>query len=308
MGFFYIITLIILAVLIIFYIKETKYNAFMQVAISLLFAGALGNFIDRLFNGEVVDFIDTNIFGYDFPIFNIADSSLTIGVIFVIIALVKDATKRIGGHVVETYEYKIEDEALVGQRIDKLLSDFNSEWSRSQLQDWIKNDLVTVNGKIIKSNYKVKLNDEIQVTEKEVVEADILPENLNLDIYYEDEDVAIVYKPKGMVVHPSPGHYTGTLVNGLMYQIKDLSGINGEIRPGIVHRIDKDTSGLLMVAKNDIAHRGLVEQLMDKTVKRKYTALVHGNIPHDYGTIDAPIGRNKKTVNLWMLLMMEKKQ
>ena len=208
----------------------------------------------------------------------------------------------------ETYEYKIEDEALVGQRIDKLLSDFNSEWSRSQLQDWIKNDLVTVNGKIIKSNYKVKLNDEIQVTEKEVVEADILPENLNLDIYYEDEDVAIVYKPKGMVVHPSPGHYTGTLVNGLMYQIKDLSGINGEIRPGIVHRIDKDTSGLLMVAKNDIAHRGLVEQLMDKTVKRKYTALVHGNIPHDYGTIDAPIGRNKKTVNLWMLLMMEKKQ
>ena len=194
----------------------------------------------------------------------------------------------------ETYKYKIEDEALVGQRIDKLLSDFNSEWSRSQLQDWIKNDLVTVNGKIIKSNYKVKLNDEIQVTEKEVVEADILPENLNLDIYYEDEDVAIVYKPKGMVVHPSPGHYTGTLVNGLMYQIKDLSGINGEIRPGIVHRIDKDTSGLLMVAKNDVAHRGLVEQLMDKTVKRKYTALVHGNIPHDYGTIDAPIGRNKK--------------
>ena len=103
--------------------------------------------------------------------------------------------------------------------------------------------------KVIKSNYKVKLNDKIVVTEKEVVEADIKPENLNLDIYYEDEDVAIVYKPKGMVVHPSPGHYSGTLVNGLMYQIKDLSGINGEIRPGIVHRIDKDTSGLLMVAK-----------------------------------------------------------
>lgn len=122
---------------------------------------------------------------------------------------------------------------------------------------------------MIKSNYKVKLNDLIIVTEKEVVEADIQPENLNLDIYYEDEDVAIVYKPKGMVVHPSPGHYSGTLVNGLMYQIKDLSGINGEIRPGIVHRIDKDTSGLLMVAKNDIAHRGLVEQLMDKSVKKK---------------------------------------
>ena len=193
----------------------------------------------------------------------------------------------------ETYEFKITDESQVGQRIDKLLSEMNDEWSRSQLQDWIKEDLVKVNDKVIKSNYKVKLNDHIIVTEKEVVEADIQPEDLNLDIYYEDEDVAIVYKPKGMVVHPSPGHYTGTLVNGLMYQIKDLSGINGEIRPGIVHRIDKDTSGLLMVAKNDIAHRGLVEQLMDKTVKRKYTALVHGNIPHDYGTVDAPIGRNK---------------
>lgn len=194
----------------------------------------------------------------------------------------------------KTHEFKIENQELVGQRIDKLLPEFNNEWSRSQIQDLIKEDLVTVNEKVIKSNYKVKLNDLIIVTEKEVVEADIQPENLNLDIYYEDEDVAIVYKPKGMVVHPSPGHYSGTLVNGLMYQIKDLSGINGEIRPGIVHRIDKDTSGLLMVAKNDIAHRGLVEQLMDKSVKRKYTALVHGNIPHDYGTIDAPIGRNGK--------------
>lgn len=194
----------------------------------------------------------------------------------------------------KTHEFKIENQELVGQRIDKLLPEFNNEWSRSQIQDLIKEDLVTVNEKVIKSNYKVKLNDLIIVTEKEVVEADIQPENLNLDIYYEDEDVAIVYKPKGMVVHPSPGHYSGTLVNGLMYQIKDLSGINGEIRPGIVHRIDKDTSGLLMVAKNDIAHRGLVEQLTDKSVKRKYTALVHGNIPHDYGTIDAPIGRNEK--------------
>lgn len=134
----------------------------------------------------------------------------------------------------------------------------------------------------------------LSLQRRKLSKPDIQPENLNLDIYYEDEDVAIVYKPKGMVVHPSPGHYSGTLVNGLMYQIKDLSGINGEIRPGIVHRIDKDTSGLLMVAKNDIAHRGLVEQLMDKSVKRKYTALVHGNIPHDYGTIDAPIGRNEK--------------
>lgn len=193
----------------------------------------------------------------------------------------------------EKYEFTIDNEAHHLQRIDKILPEFNSEWSRSQIQDWIKEGLVQVNGKTIKSNYKLKTGDHIEVTKKEVVEADIQPENLNLDIYYEDEDVAIVYKPKGMVVHPSAGHYSGTLVNGLMYQIKNLSGINGEIRPGIVHRIDKDTSGLLMVAKNDVAHRSLVEQLMAKTVTRKYTALVHGHIPHEFGTIDAPIGRNK---------------
>lgn len=117
------------------------------------------------------------------------------------------------------YNFNIIEQSQVGQRIDKLVSDLNKDWSRSQLQDWIKEGLVKVNGKVIKSNYKVKLNDKIVVTEKEVVEADIKPENLNLDIYYEDEDVAIVYKPKGMVVHPSPGHYSGTLVNGLMYQL-----------------------------------------------------------------------------------------
>ncbi|EJG5139227.1 RluA family pseudouridine synthase [Staphylococcus pseudintermedius] len=193
----------------------------------------------------------------------------------------------------EKHIFNIEDATHHLQRIDKILPEFNSEWSRSQLQEWIKEGLIEVNGKAVKSNYKLKLGDRIEITEKEVVEADIQAENLNLDIYYEDDDVAIVYKPKGMVVHPSPGHYTGTFVNGLMYQIKNLSGINGEIRPGIVHRIDKDTSGLLMVAKNDVAHRSLVEQLMAKTVKRKYIALVHGHIPHEFGTIDAPIGRNK---------------
>ncbi|MGS0666595.1 RluA family pseudouridine synthase [Staphylococcus arlettae] len=193
----------------------------------------------------------------------------------------------------DRHEFVIDSPASDGQRIDKVLPEFNADWSRTQMQDWIKDGLISVNGKEVKSNYKVKMNDTIEVTEKEVVEADIQPENLDLDIYYEDDDVAIVYKPKGMVVHPSAGHYTGTLVNGLMYQMKNLSGINGEVRPGIVHRIDKDTSGLLMVAKNDIAHRGLVDQLVDKSVTRKYTALVHGNIPHNYGTVDAPIGRNK---------------
>ena len=193
-----------------------------------------------------------------------------------------------------TFEFKIETEQEAGVRIDKLLPELNPDWSRSQIQDWIKLGLVEVNGKVVKSNYKTKLNDTIVATEKVVEEVDIVAEDLGIEIYYEDKDVAVVYKPKGMVVHPAPGHYTGTLVNGLMYAITDLSGINGEIRPGIVHRIDKDTSGLLMVAKNDIAHRGLVEQLVDKTVTREYTALVHGHIPHEFGTIEAPIGRNPK--------------
>src|SRR5699024_1187197 len=191
------------------------------------------------------------------------------------------------------HEFKIENQDDVGQRIDKVLPEFNSDWSRTQIQDWIKASLVTVNDKLIKSNYKTKLNDLIVVTEKEVIEADIKPENLKLDIYYEDDEVAIVYKPKGVVVHTSAGHSSGTLANGLMYQVKNVSGITGEVRPVIVHLIDKDISGLLMVAKNDIAHRSLVDLLVEKTVTRKYVALVHGNIPHDYGTIDAPIGRNK---------------
>ncbi|MFD2829809.1 RluA family pseudouridine synthase [Corticicoccus populi] len=181
-----------------------------------------------------------------------------------------------------------------GSRIDKLLSEEVPDTSRSDIQGRIKEGLIKVNGHAVKANYKVKENDDIIVEERELVEADIEPEDLSLEIVYEDADVAVVYKPKGMVVHPAAGHRSGTLVNGLMYALDNLSGINGELRPGIVHRIDKDTSGLLMVAKNDVAHRGLVEQLVDKSVTRKYTALVHGVIPHNKGTIEAPIGRNPK--------------
>ncbi|MFF2236559.1 RluA family pseudouridine synthase [Bacillus thuringiensis] len=180
------------------------------------------------------------------------------------------------------------------ERIDKFVAGINNEWSRSQVQQWIKDDVVTVNGKAVKVNYKVKEEDEITVTIPEPEELDIQPEDLNLEIYYEDADVLVVNKPRGMVVHPAPGHTSGTLVNGLMHHCTDLSGINGVMRPGIVHRIDKDTSGLLMVAKNDMAHESLVNQLVAKTVTRRYKAIVHGVIPHDKGTIDAPIARDKK--------------
>ena len=181
-----------------------------------------------------------------------------------------------------------------GQRVDRLLAEQLEDTSRSDMQGRIRDGLVKVNGGTVKPNYKVKKDDVVTVEVRELVEADIVPEDLNLDIVHEDDEVAVVNKPKGMVVHPAAGHPSGTLVNGLMHQLDNLSGINGELRPGIVHRIDKDTSGLLMVAKDDVTHRHLVEQLVEKSVTRKYTALVHGTIPHDKGTIEAPIGRNPK--------------
>jgi 23S rRNA pseudouridine1911/1915/1917 synthase len=179
-------------------------------------------------------------------------------------------------------------------RIDKAISSINEEWSRSQVQQWIKDGHVLVNGLKVKTNYKCSVNDQVEIIVPEPEELDVEAEEMDLDIYYEDSDVLVVNKPKGMVVHPAPGHATGTLVNGLMAHCKDLSGINGILRPGIVHRIDKDTSGLLMVAKSDLAHESLVNQLVAKTVTRKYKAIVHGHIPHDYGTIDAPLGRDTR--------------
>lgn len=190
-------------------------------------------------------------------------------------------------------EYIINEE-VAGERLDKAVSLLNEELSRSQAQQMIKDGHILVNGQGTKTNYKCSANDRIEVSFPEPEELDVLPEEMYLDIYYEDGDVLVVNKPKGMVVHPAPGHASGTLVNGLMAHCKDLSGINGVLRPGIVHRIDKDTSGLLMVAKNDMAHESLVNQLVEKTVTRKYQAIVHGTIPHDYGTVDAPLGRDPK--------------
>jgi len=193
--------------------------------------------------------------------------------------------------VSEQYEVRQDDEF---KRIDKLLTEVITDASRSQIQGWLKDKLVEVDGEAVKSNYKVQQGETItwSIPEPEPLEA--APENIDIDIVYEDEDVVVVNKAAGMVVHPSAGHSGGTLVNALLYHCKGLSGINGVERPGIVHRIDKDTSGLLVVAKNDKAHQSLAEQLSNKTVERKYKAIVHGLISHEYGTIDAPIGRDTK--------------
>lgn len=184
-------------------------------------------------------------------------------------------------------------EETAGQRIDKILTDI-TDFSRSTVQVMIKEGTITVNETTVKNNYKLKVDDVIIIEELEVREIDIVAEDLPIDIIYQDEDVLIVNKTDKMVVHPGAGNPSGTLVNALLFHVKDLEAIKGEIRPGIVHRIDKETSGLLMVAKNPKALENLSNQLKDKSATRKYIALVEGIIPHNLGKINAPIGRDPK--------------
>lgn len=192
----------------------------------------------------------------------------------------------------ETRRFEIESKDAKS-RVDKFLSQA-LDYSRKRVKDLLDEDLVWVNDVNVKPSYSLEAGDEVVVSLKDDEVLDVLPEKMDLDIVYEDEDVIVINKPKGMVVHPAPGHNSGTLVNGLMDHCKDLSGINGVMRPGIVHRIDKDTSGLLVVAKNDQAHESLSKQLQDKTCHREYLALVHHPFSHTKGTVNAPIGRDEK--------------
>ncbi len=180
-----------------------------------------------------------------------------------------------------------------GERLDKYLAGLLPEVSRSFIQKLLKQQQVTVNDNTVKANYVIKENDAVSIHVPEAVEPEIIPEDIPLDILYEDADVLVVNKPKNMVVHPAPGHYSGTLVNAVMFHCKDnLSGINGVLRPGIVHRIDKDTTGSLIICKNDVAHNSLAAQLKEHSIHRKYVAIVHGILKEDESTINAPIGRN----------------
>lgn len=190
----------------------------------------------------------------------------------------------------EEYELTADES---GERIDKFLSRNCENLSRSYIQKLLKDGNIMVNKLAVKANYKIASGDVIQIRIPESEPLDILPENIPLDILYEDSDILIVNKPKGMVVHPSPGHYTHTLVNAVLYHCGgNLSGINGVIRPGIVHRIDMNTTGSLLICKNDRAHQILAEQLKEHSITRRYHAIVHGNIKEDSGTVDAPIGRH----------------
>ena len=188
----------------------------------------------------------------------------------------------------------ITDSLMRGERIDKLIAAFDASLSRSRVQKLIEDGLVKVNGNTVKSSsYKCNENDRVEIVIPEIKEVDIRAENIPLSIIYEDNDILIIDKPKGMVVHPAPGHYSDTMVNALMYHCKDeLSGINGELRPGIVHRIDMNTSGLLVVCKNDNAHVFLAEKLSEHDITRKYYCIVNGHFKEDFGTVDKPIGRH----------------
>lgn len=186
-------------------------------------------------------------------------------------------------------ELKIDDSK---GRIDKYLSERLPDMSRSKIQKLIKDKNILVNNKTIKANYKLEKNDEIKISIPEPKSVDMKAENIPLDVIFEDKDIAIINKKQGIVVHPGAGNWDGTLVNALLYHIDDLSGINGEIRPGVVHRLDKDTSGILVIAKNDQAHIALSEQFQNRTIKRTYRAIVHGVPNHKQGTIKAPIGRD----------------
>ena len=178
-------------------------------------------------------------------------------------------------------------------RIDKFIANVASDLTRSRIQGLISDGNITVNNKVVKANYKVREQDIIKILIPDAVPVDIPAEDIPLDIVYEDDDILIVNKPKGMVVHPAPGHYTGTLVNALMYHCKDnLSGINGELRPGIVHRIDMDTTGLLVVCKNDKAHNFVAEQLKEHSITRKYQAIVYNAFKDEEGVVEGNIGRH----------------
>jgi len=192
---------------------------------------------------------------------------------------------------IEEYQIGAED---AGARLDVFVASREEQLSRSYVQRLIEDGVITVNRVAARANYRLKAGDSVAVAAPAPVELKVCPEPIPLDIYYEDKDVIVVNKPRGMVVHPAEGNYTNTLVNALLYHCCDLSGINGVLRPGIVHRIDKDTSGLLMVAKNDLAHEHLAGQLKEHTVRRGYLALAHGILASERGMVDAPIGRDPR--------------
>ena len=282
---FAIITVIVLLVLIIFLIKNYNKVPFIYlVSFSLLIGGTIGNFIDRIRLHYVVDFISMKFFGHDFAIFNFADMFIVIGTILISIGIVLHDNKR---------WYMYNNTFLVNSldadtRLDKFL-DQKLEINRSQIKKHIESGNILLNGKIVKAGYSLKKGDTITVSFED--EEKILPEKIDFNVVYEDEYLAIISKPQDLVVHPGAGNKNKTLVNGLLYRFESLSNPLDENRPGIVHRLDKDTSGLMIIAKKDKAYYKLVEMFKKHEIEKHYLAIVHGNIYEDFH-VDAPIGRD----------------
>ena len=300
---YYIVMALLVIIIIIRYISSN--NTFIKldskIILSFAIAGAIGNTIDRIFRGYVVDFIKI---GNSFYI-NLSYICIAIAWIGMAVILTKNTMKFIkernssfkNRSQTGKKEKKMKiiiNEQEEGKRIDSYISSINNDLSRSTVQRLIEEGNITVNSQKVKDSYKLKLNDEIEITIPEVKEIDLKAQDIPLEILYEDNDIIVVNKPKGMVVHPGNGNLDGTLVNAVMAICKDsLSGIGGELRPGIVHRLDKDTSGAIIVAKNDKAHIALSEALKNHEIKKTYIALVRGIIKENEATINMPIARSK---------------
>lgn len=282
---FAVITLAVLIILIVFLIKNYNKIPFIYLlSFSLLIGGTIGNFIDRIRLRYVIDFISMKFFGYDFAIFNFADVFIVVGTILISIGILLHDNKR-------WFMYKNTfnvDKESVGLRLDKFLEK-NLEINRSQIKKNIVEGNILVNNEKEKAGYSLKLDDEISVEYED--DFSLLPEKIDFDVLYEDDYLAVISKPQGLIVHPGAGNNNGTLVNGLLYKFKELSNPIDSDRPGIVHRLDKDTSGLMLVAKKDEAYYKLVDMFKNRQIEKHYLAICHGNIYEDFG-LNAPIGRD----------------
>ena len=277
-----IVSLVVSVLLVVLLVKKVFPRPFAMAALSMVLAGAVGNLIDRALLGYVTDMFETLFMR--FAVFNVADICVVVGgIAFCVYYLF--------------FHGKVEPILLradrAGERADQLLARLVPELTRSAAQRLLEEGAVTLGGRPVKKNYKAAEGDVLEVRLPEPEPVDVLPQAIPLDVAYEDADVIVVNKPVGLVVHPAAGHPDGTLVNALLYHCgESLSGINGALRPGIVHRIDRDTSGLLIAAKNDYAHQALATQLQDHSLYREYEAVCVGGLREDGGTVDAPIGRH----------------
>ena len=297
-NLFLVFTVIVMLIVtyVIINLPATRKYMPLLITCTLLVSGAVGNFIDRVRFGYVRDFIYFKLI--NFPVFNVADCYVTVSVALLIILILfvyKEGYRRRVIIMSDSVQNLIAEPEDKGTRIDKYLSQELEDVSRSRIQKLLDDGDITVDDKCVKSNYKLNGTEHITITIPELIVPQILPENIPLNIIYEDDDVILIDKPKGMVVHPAAGHYTGTVVNALMYHCRDnLSGINGVMRPGIVHRIDMNTTGVIVACKNDKAHNDIAAQLAVHSITRKYYCIVHNRFKEEEGTVNAPIGRNPK--------------